>query len=447
MRNAISDLVVRRHRTQYGRLFVESCTLVGSVLLLELAGGESVTRAGLATLAVLIGLVLALVAGVPMARLLAAMRKERLLEHIQVTALGPAEVVDGITLAAVRVAWPAILALAVLLSAAAALCGWPWVDQAAMALWGPAVLLSVVLCCYVVQSLWLVQAGLLLALAAALAFLPGVAAIIPVVCVALITVLCARDASLTVARLPHGDPVVRRRPRLRVDGVRNAIVMREMTRMFHRRKGAWPAVVVGEAVGLPLVLLGSAVVLRQAWGAEGAATFVLIALFTFQPLRAAWRSGTALVLERDRGTLELLQQSTLTAQQFVDGWALSAMTPTLVETLVALPFALWSCSSLGSGSSLTLDLVLLVVLSAYLGIMMSSVAPNRTIAHRFLHFWSALYIGFGVVPVALAAFTGAAANQGNLVFPPLLGLGCVVIFRQVGMQRVQDDPVITGFSQ
>ncbi|MHB2020212.1 MAG: hypothetical protein ACYCW6_25030 [Candidatus Xenobia bacterium] len=173
---------------------------------------------------------------------------------------------------------------------------------------------------------------------------------------------------------------------------------------------------------------------------------LLVTLFIVQPLRAAYRAGHALQVEREQQTLLFLQQSALRADEFVDGWTLAASLEPAVESLIIGVIATLLPGYSEVVGMAYADLLILIPFSACLGVMMSSMATSRIIASRFLHLWSALYLCFGVGPIALAASTHGVLDLGTAVTSTVLVAAACIFIRYGTLSRIRDVDELVGFS-
>ncbi|HEY3999351.1 MAG TPA: hypothetical protein VGO93_10825 [Candidatus Xenobia bacterium] len=451
MRNPIVHLVEKRRRGQYGNWFIESCGAVVAYLVLApaLTQDDAWSAAGghhlVFTLALLLLLVVPLVACLPTARFFSTLREGRHLDDLLITRLSPASIVDGIAWSSARsVMRFGVLALPLLLVLSG---GNPW-----LLLWWPA--LVALSCALVYPTLLLGSADPAKKLLALLIYALAVGCVVwinhltgplPVLALAVVCVW-ARDLVLADLTTTLGGPhhLVKHGGRPFPLRLPHAILMREWARQSRRVRvpGGAVAWVLLQILPWPLLTLAAGALRPLGW--LPSSMVCLVALFIVQPLRTVWRSGVALVGEKDAGTLDLVHHTPVRAAGFVDGWALSSTLLPVIETTLTIPmFIHWLGAQ--TGLLLAASLLALIVVSGYLGVMMSSVAPNKTMARRFLHVWTALYIGFGVAPVALAVAMAVPGAEDGWQVLPLVGAVSLVIFRTMAIARVKDDRFIPGF--
>ncbi|NDD29721.1 MAG: hypothetical protein EB084_15795 [Proteobacteria bacterium] len=178
----------------------------------------------------------------------------------------------------------------------------------------------------------------------------------------------------------------------------NPITMREMRRQATAVPGGLAGLFVARL--LPVLLPGGAVVLLLSlvgsknhpaeWPGYWICGALVIAATTF--VRAAHRTSTALVQEREQGTFDVLLQSGLTPQEFIHGW--------LEVTRWPLYLGLAMTVALGTTIALAAPEVLGWELSsdpsyAYGTLLLSIVAVS-------LSPWAGTWVGLGISSVSLS---------------------------------------------
>ena len=172
----------------------------------------------------------------------------------------------------------------------------------------------------------------------------------------------------------------------------NPIVVRECARDAARVGGGWLGYFAERymlalccaVIPVSALLFAVELGIRIPQGARSSGLWLAFAglYFLVHPTRTAGRISTALVEEREKGTLESLAVTPLGREEFVDGWAEVGWRPRYQENLLAVPLLFF----LGHWCGVSWALLILVsmlyfinsVAGAYLGFALGTWAPSRS---------------------------------------------------------------------
>lgn len=228
----------------------------------------------------------------------------------------------------------------------------------------------------------------------------------------------------------------------------NPVVFRELRAEARYVPGGWLGVLLWRH-GLAAVLLGGLTfecmesVREGSDGLRGLLWLSLVVLLVLQTVRAAYRTVGSLVDEREAGTLESLIGTSISAVEWVDGWAAVSIIPRTLENLVAA-LAMVGVAGLVSLGWLRFGVCAVLLLSltaaaAYAGVGASAASATR---HQALDrigvdLAAGLWL-LGVLGLLLALQAPAVGTPVAL----LLGLGTLVRYRSQALRLITTDQLM-----
>lgn len=206
----------------------------------------------------------------------------------------------------------------------------------------------------------------------------------------------------------------------------------------------WPLLLgTGFLVAVALTLGGDAM----------GVTMGVVGVFVFvQPLFASGQTARSILSEREGGTLEALATTGIDARQFVDGWAVAAWGPRLVETFLVLVVAA-ALLAWDSGADVLMPLLYVpdtlarIFMGAYLGLVVSCMAKTRRdMWWQLLLLWFAVSMTLsmvsGILGLALTFVAGIGSGQvlalvGFMAMGMTTTLAAAVGFRWLAISQVR----------